>query len=252
MCTHNLAKALAIDEAALEAKIDRARTGLEAIPGSFYALFWLYTHDFLYISPTIEKVTGHPLEKFQKHGMVFFQSIIPAHRIDPIYQSMNAQANHIENHPDYLLAEEFLRVDAAVYNPEGKEIPVTYNAVILDTRIFEPPSYLILCSWVTTSGLSEKVIQLRRERIQAGLLDIKKYYIKANPKRFRFLMAGRKLSPREKEVACLLSRGHSSKSIGEQLNISFNTVESHRKHLLQKLQAKNTAELIFKLQQVSL
>lgn len=54
------------------------------------------------------------------------------------------------------------------------------------------------------------------------------------------------LSKREQEVIKLLSQGYSTKEIAEQLQISFNTIETHRKHLLQKFEAKNVAELIKK------
>lgn len=64
------------------------------------------------------------------------------------------------------------------------------------------------------------------------------------------LLSRRNITEREKEVALLLSRLPTTRSIGEQLNISFNTVETHRKHLLEKLQAKNTAELIYKVSSI--
>ncbi|MCW0484589.1 response regulator transcription factor [Gaoshiqia sediminis] len=52
------------------------------------------------------------------------------------------------------------------------------------------------------------------------------------------------ISAREMEVLQLISLGDSAKMIGEKLSISMNTVITHRKHLKQKLQVKNTAELI--------
>lgn len=52
------------------------------------------------------------------------------------------------------------------------------------------------------------------------------------------------LTARELEVLELLSRGFSSKEISEQLYISANTVEYHRKQLLRKTSSRNAAELI--------
>ena len=52
------------------------------------------------------------------------------------------------------------------------------------------------------------------------------------------------LTARELEVLELLSRGFSSKEISEQLYISSNTVEYHRKQLLRKTASRNAAELI--------
>jgi DNA-binding NarL/FixJ family response regulator len=54
------------------------------------------------------------------------------------------------------------------------------------------------------------------------------------------------LTTREKEVLQLVARGFSSKQIAHELSISKHTVETHRKHLLQKLKASNVADLIQK------
>jgi DNA-binding CsgD family transcriptional regulator len=54
------------------------------------------------------------------------------------------------------------------------------------------------------------------------------------------------LTPREKQVLELVSKGYSSKQIAHHLFISRHTVESHRKHLLKKLNVNNAAELVVK------
>jgi DNA-binding NarL/FixJ family response regulator len=53
-----------------------------------------------------------------------------------------------------------------------------------------------------------------------------------------------KLSDREREVLDCIASGLTTHEIGEKLFISKNTVETHRKNLLYKLKAKNTAELV--------
>jgi len=52
------------------------------------------------------------------------------------------------------------------------------------------------------------------------------------------------LSEREREVFQLIAEGHSNKEIAELLSISVTTVETHRSHILQKLDVHNTAELV--------
>lgn len=54
----------------------------------------------------------------------------------------------------------------------------------------------------------------------------------------------REVSVREKEVLTLISEGLATKEIAKKLGISFHTVESHRKNLLEKFHAKNSAALI--------
>jgi PAS domain S-box-containing protein len=49
---------------------------------------------------------------------------------------------------------------------------------------------------------------------------------------------------REKEILQLIGEGYSTKQIADKLHISINTVETHRRHLLEKIQVKNSMELI--------
>ncbi len=56
--------------------------------------------------------------------------------------------------------------------------------------------------------------------------------------------AAEKLSDREREVLDCIASGLTTHEIGEKLFISKNTVETHRKNLLYKLKARNTAELV--------
>ncbi|KAA3643515.1 MAG: DNA-binding response regulator [Chloroflexi bacterium] len=51
------------------------------------------------------------------------------------------------------------------------------------------------------------------------------------------------LSGREREVLQLLAEGHSRTEIAAQLSISERTVDSHRTHIMQKLNLENQAEL---------
>lgn len=57
----------------------------------------------------------------------------------------------------------------------------------------------------------------------------------------------KKLSPRQKEVLQLISDGYNSKEIADLLCISGHTVITHRKNLMEKFEAKNTAQLIKKV-----
>jgi DNA-binding CsgD family transcriptional regulator len=51
---------------------------------------------------------------------------------------------------------------------------------------------------------------------------------------------------KEREVLALVSMGLTTKEIAGKLNLSHHTIESHRKNLLRKYAAKNSAELIHK------
>lgn len=52
------------------------------------------------------------------------------------------------------------------------------------------------------------------------------------------------LTPREREVLTLISSGQSNKEAGRQLGISPRTIEVHRARIMEKLGAKNAADLV--------
>ncbi len=52
------------------------------------------------------------------------------------------------------------------------------------------------------------------------------------------------LSEREREIFQLIAEGRSNKAIAELLSVSPATIETHRAHILQKLDVHNTAELV--------
>jgi len=52
------------------------------------------------------------------------------------------------------------------------------------------------------------------------------------------------LTGRELEILCKLAQGNSSREIGEMLCISRHTVDTHRRHLLRKMECKSVVDLV--------
>jgi FixJ family two-component response regulator len=52
------------------------------------------------------------------------------------------------------------------------------------------------------------------------------------------------LTPREREVLALIAGGASNKDAGRQLGISPRTIEVHRARIMEKLDARNAADLV--------
>ena len=51
---------------------------------------------------------------------------------------------------------------------------------------------------------------------------------------------------REKEIIRTLIKGHSTNSMAKKLNLSYHTVNTHRKNILKKTKCKSTSEVIAK------
>ncbi|MBI5497115.1 MAG: response regulator transcription factor [Deltaproteobacteria bacterium] len=52
------------------------------------------------------------------------------------------------------------------------------------------------------------------------------------------------LTPRERDVCRMLALGHTNAEVGDKLQISERTVESHRTHIMHKLELRTRAELV--------
>ncbi len=55
--------------------------------------------------------------------------------------------------------------------------------------------------------------------------------------------SGSVLTPREREVLQLLTEGHGTKQIAYRLHVSTKTIDTHRQHIMDKLDIHNVAEL---------
>jgi len=67
-----------------------------------------------------------------------------------------------------------------------------------------------------------------------------KGYLGRSPKRF----AEPVLSDREREVLQLLAEGHSIKETAFKLDVSPKTIETHRRHIMEKLQISNSSDIV--------
>ncbi|MBK9108642.1 MAG: helix-turn-helix transcriptional regulator [Saprospiraceae bacterium] len=60
------------------------------------------------------------------------------------------------------------------------------------------------------------------------------------------------LSVRELEISKLVVSGKSSKQIASILNLSVHTVNTHRRNIINRVGAKNLAEVLYKLVKIGL
>lgn len=114
----------------------------------------------------------------------------------------------------------------------------------------------VLTPIVILTGYGDELLAV--EALKAGAAD----YLpksRASPERVRLciesaraLLRGRdgkacrldRLTPREREVTDLLVQGKSNKQVAAELGISRRTVESHRAHIMEKLEVRSLAEMV--------
>lgn len=181
-------------------------------------LFDIDNDQCVYISPRIEEITGHKTNWYKAHKS--------AHFIKRIL--------HPEDFYSFYLNIILPRPHWSKYYFKLKRKPVS-DTKAFKIRIAHNDGY-----WIRTKG---KMLRIFQSKItMPGLLLV--YFLPEELENSKEFPNTEIITSREKEILQLISNGYSSKMIATKLNISEETVVSHRKNLLRKFKAKNTAELI--------
>lgn len=177
-----------------------------------FFLFDLLSNKCSYLESSIVNILGYNQKKYLNKGFLFFKATI--HPTDFSYLiteivtliQISNNQNHIEN----------ICISVRIKHKNGNWIKSKINLIYLNKTSQNDKDVLF--------GFIEKDLNIHDEN-SMNLFNI---------------------SSREKEVLKHLAAGNSAKTIAAELFISENTVITHRKNLIQKLQVKNSAELIKK------
>ena len=216
---------------------------------------------FLFMDDYFQEFSGYPNERFMKDSMDFWFSLICPDDMPAVSAAI------IESH------KELMKMDAGKERP--KPLLLTYRfkhangqwVAIRDTRYlisFNEHKVIdkVLCRFESMPDqglpLDELDELLKKEKSCTRLLETAMVFQDAKNKQFfDYQDAGSSAPPlypgltkREKEILRLIGEGLSTKMIADKCSISVHTVESHRKHLLEKLNVKNSMELIGKASKV--
>jgi DNA-binding NarL/FixJ family response regulator len=222
---------------------------LHDLPYSFLALNWHSSHEYLYISENVQQLTGHSFSSFRNHGIIFLFSITPIHKIKQISTTLYQQLEEIDQDPTLITRPVNLAVDGGIVCSDGIERPFCCLSTILDYIPGQRKSYLILSTYISEESAGNQLDHIRSQALDLQA-RIQKLYVQLNPHRFGVFESYKLLTPRELEIAEMIRNGDNSRTIADKLSIALNTVTSHRKSLLKKMNAGNTAEMMHLLNMV--
>ncbi len=214
--------------------------------------------EFLFVNSTLEKFLGQPKDKLLSNGISAISTLTVPEDLIGIRQVLAKGISELQSgkirRSDPTLFKfrlfdksgrlRFYRQAAfsLTFTEEGKlefalgilieETEEAYSKVVLWEEFLLKEKIL--------SEVWEILIQnessLRPAMVASSKKDICELTLYTNPQH--------NLTKREKEILQHISDGLSSKEVSDCLNISFHPVEAHRKNLLVKFNAKNSAELI--------
>jgi len=234
----------------------------EQFDSTFCSLCTFQPPSFIYLSPAIERLLGHPMKNFAEGGFQFYMSIterscypyIMAKQAQYIKQINSTGFNYLKPMP--------MEYDASFVHADGRTVKVNQVSVMLD---FEPGADIrtFFAVWILVDNHTNSERNLLKNTIRGMLKELHRLLfgpLMVQPEELngnKFLVKLKtpevevpELSSRERELLILLSKGRSLKEVATAMKVSYFTAETHRKNVFRKFQTKSVAELIKKASKV--
>lgn len=218
------------------------------IPSYFLPITFLVdyaTQKYIYIEKTCFSMIGKPDKYYYKEGIKAFWK-----QTDPVdFAIINEKVfpyniNFItkiptEKYPDYIFTHNF-----RMYKPSGETVMLLQRSSFVPAREGRMPAGVIGVVFDITHYKSANSIIHTIE--ETSIVDNKTVfnllYKKAYPIRNNFSVIS--LTKRETVILKMIAKGNGSKQIAADLGISINTVNNHRKNILQKTNCKTSTALL--------
>lgn len=204
---------------------------LDVINSSSLGLYNLQKAKYEYLSPVVNLFKNLKIEQGYCNPNTFYELLHPDDR-ELITKNQTRFLNFLYNQPidqrkKYKLCEDFRMKDT-------KDV---YIRLLSQLQVLELDLAGNIWLTIDTVDLSPDIDIYRPSNSILVNLETRERMNFSEPNHV-------KISKREKEILQLLSKGASSKEISNRLFISINTVNNHRKNIIQKLNVANIAQAV--------
>lgn len=219
-------------ESVYESGIQRAveQTAVLDMGNQFFYLFNLKDSANFYVSPNIQRVLGYsPAEV----NLVKIYNLIHP---DDFEQVLDLTRRMIEigykRIPPKPLHDVF-SCDYRMQNASGKYLKVSRSIALFDHNPQTDESIIIgTLTDISHLRVGDSIHFTYTGQKEQEIIELLRSVYRVD------------FTPREVEILHYISKGYSSKEIAHQLHISFFTVNTHRRNMLQKIKGRNVADLI--------
>jgi PAS domain S-box-containing protein len=201
---------------------------------------------FKYMDPSFPELTGYPENKIFSGGIGWWFSLIHPDDINPMLSQI---LQHCFLQPVNKKLNKAFSVEFRFRHSGGQWIWLRETKSVVSVTDEGKNDFLIGMLENIDDKKKEEEMQMNKLFSQDG---------KTNPllkaaipimndgrgKQHKLPEGAAMPTKREREILQLIGDGYSTKQIADKLHISINTVETHRRHLLEKIQVKNSMELI--------
>jgi len=206
--------------------------------GNYYYLFFnLAIMDLELVSKEIIQVLGYQPSEFSLS--TFLNKVHPDDR-PWLLNYEDKAAEFLATLPVDKLMKYKIRYDFRIQKSTGEYIRVLHQSMVID----HDDAGQILRTFVVQTDISHLKSEGKPMLSFIGF-DGEPSYIDVDVEK-KFAISNEVLSKREKQILMLIMDGKLSKEISVMLNISKQTVDSHRNNMITKCNVTNTSELIAK------
>ncbi len=214
---------------------------------TFYFVVDIIHKQYLYVSESVEMVTGYTQQECMEKGIQFsFDICHPDDR--KLLQKVN---NCTKNWLDELLPHQKTNFEFSnnfrIRHLEGHTVKILRQTRFLRLNEKGKPTLLLgICQDFTPFKTDDNIVLAMRGYDEVEKKMVEKQLV------FYPEIAAFQISDRELAVLRCIHQGLSNQKITEKLFISMHTVKSHRKNMLSKTGCGTMQELIYKAQQQGL
>ncbi len=204
---------------------------LICLENQFYHVIQFPTFKTIYISPSVHSILGYNTKELTLRKL--FNLIHPDDYNSVLLDTKKMYEFVIENYDNIQPLKNVLSISFRMQTKDGQCILFLNQNCLLKKDRYDK-TFKVLCLHTDISDLLHKTET--EYNLNAQFTNsITNSTNLCNPN---------ELTLREKEILTLLALGNNSREIGEKLNISKHTVDTHRRKMLSKTKLNNTTELV--------
>lgn len=215
-----------------------ALKNISCIGPCFFIVADLYTLETIKVSEGSSQVIGYPPEQIREIGGNFTFQIVHPDDLQSCMQLLKIAWDFFNQLPVHSKYSHICNFYYRAIKKDGTVIKAQLQVVNVELDLDD--NILVTANFITDIshlGLSDEVkLTIIDTSTNTSFLATAPQ-VKLN-KQLPFL------TKRETEILKMLVKGHNSREIAEELVISYYTVRTHRKNILEKLGKRNTAELV--------
>ena len=234
---HKIAKTTQDNKLRIELELHKKLLNIFQVGDYYYYIFNCATTEMEFVHENIRQVLGYEPEEF--NAQLFFEIIHPEDL--PYFMNFENTVTEFFNRltPDKILKYK-VRYDYRIKKADGTYTRILQQVVAIQSNDNG--------GVIRVLGVHTDISHLKKENgsvLSFIGLEGEPSYIDVDVKQV-FVAFKEVLSRREKEILAHIAGGYKTKQIAEELNISKQTVSTHRKNMLIKTNTKTTLELVMK------